>query len=56
MRHFSLIVAGFVLLHLVGCGEPATTTPSGDELSQYVAENPSDLSSGADLDSGDTAD
>ncbi|WP_372718157.1 hypothetical protein [Novipirellula sp.] len=48
------LVIVFLFLSHSGCGGDAATSPSSDELSEYVSENPHDFDSGATLDNGNT--
>ncbi|GAA5508647.1 hypothetical protein [Novipirellula caenicola] len=49
----SFVVVLMCLSHS-GCGGDTATSPSSDELSEYVSENPHDFDSGATLDNGNT--
>ncbi|TWU07797.1 hypothetical protein [Stieleria varia] len=55
MTFRSLIPLLLFVLVLAGCGGAELKSPSQDQLQQYVSENPSELSSDADVDGGQTA-
>ncbi|WP_339939789.1 hypothetical protein [Novipirellula rosea] len=53
---FLCLVVVLLCLSHSGCGGDTATSPSSDELSEYVSENPHEFDSGATLDNGNTAD